>query len=100
LVPQLLLAQTKALPPAGTFAGTWLVTTDLYGLTVAQRLELSQAGGTLTGELDGDKLSGTISGRSVHFVAKGEKGEDSAEYTGTLAGDTITGQAVLTDDEE
>ncbi len=97
LVPQLLLAQTKALSPAGTIAGTWVVTTDLFGLAVAERLELANDGGTLAGELDGDKITGTVSGRSVHFVAKGDKSDDTAEYTGTLAGNTITGQAVMTD---
>ncbi|HEX4960216.1 MAG TPA: acetamidase/formamidase family protein [Thermoanaerobaculia bacterium] len=77
-------------------AADWLITTDLYGIPLHQRLVLTIADGKLTGELGGDKLEGTLSGKAIHFIAKGDSG-DSAEYTGTLDGDTISGQAVLVD---
>jgi amidase len=93
LAPSLLFAQNN-------IAGDWLVTTDVYGNALHQRLALTFDGGKLAGELDGDKLEGTVSGKAVHFIAKGNNPGDSAEYTGTLEGDTITGQAVFTDSDE
>jgi amidase len=93
LTPSLLCAQTN-------LAGDWLATTDYYGNPLHQRLVLSVEGGKLSGELDGDKLEGTVSGNAVHFVAKGDRPGDTAEYTGTRAGDTISGQAVLTDGDD
>jgi amidase len=95
LAPSLLFAQ-------GNIAGDWLVMTDLHGLQLPQRLELTTADGAagkLAGELGGDKLEGTLSGKAVHFIAKGESG-DTAEYTGTLDGDTMSGQAVLVDGDD
>ena len=93
LAPSLLFAQ-------GNPAGDWQVTTDIYGNPLHQRLVLTSDGGKLTGELAGDKLEGTVSGKAVHFVAKGDSPGDTAEYTGTLEGDTISGQAVLTDGDD
>jgi amidase len=87
LVPSLLFAQSRV-------ADDWLITTDLYGFPRPQRLMLTIDGSKLAGELDGDKLEGTLTGNAVHFIAKGDTG-DTAEYTGTLDGDAIAGQAVL-----
>jgi amidase len=96
LAPSLLLAQGNV----GNVVGDWLVSTDLHGLQLPQRLELTIADGKLTGELGGDKLEGTVSGKAVHFIAKEEGSSNTAEYTGTLDGDTISGQAVLFDGDD
>lgn len=102
VAPSLLSAQG---PVSGDPAGDWLVTTDLYGLPLPQRLVLTVAGSggsggsKLTGELDGDKLEGTLTGNAVHFVAKGDPA-DTAEYTGTWDGDAISGHAVLTNGDD
>lgn len=94
--PSLAFAQGNA----GSVAGDWLVTTDVYGNALHQRLALTLEGGKLAGELDGDKLEGTVSGKAVHFVVKGDNPGDSSDYTGTQDGDTITGKAVFTDEGE
>jgi hypothetical protein len=56
-------------------------------------------GGKLTGNLSGDKLEGKCSGSDIHFIAKDSDGSTS-EYTGTLSGDTMSGNAVLTDGQD
>jgi amidase len=94
LLPQLLVAETKPL------TGTWVMATDLFGLTLPQRLEIAIDGGKLTGELDGEKITGTVNGSAVHFVAKTERNENSADYTGTVAEDTITGQVRFVDTDD
>jgi len=55
--------------------------------------------GKFTGILSRDKLEGTVSASEVHFVAKDSDGS-TAEYTGTLSGDTISGTAVLIDGQD
>ncbi|HEY2739301.1 MAG TPA: acetamidase/formamidase family protein [Thermoanaerobaculia bacterium] len=91
----LLLISSQLFAQTG-ITGDWLATTDLHGLQLPQRLALTGDGNKLTGDLDGDKLEGTLTGHAIHFIAKGDSG-DTAEYTGTLDGDTISGQVVLTD---
>jgi len=95
----LLLASSQLFAQTG-IAGDWLVTTDLQGLQLPQRLGLTVEGSKLAGDLAGDKLEGTLSGNAVHFIARADNpggAGDTAEYTGTLDGDTLSGQAVLTD---
>ncbi len=74
--------------------GDWLVTTDIYGNPLHQKLILKMDGTKLTGSLGGDKLEGTITGSSIHFIARDENGSTS-EYTGTVSNDTLTGNALL-----
>jgi acetamidase/formamidase len=96
----LLLLSPLPAAAQSSLAGDWLVLTDLHGLQLPQRLSLTAEGSKLAGDLDGDKLEGTLTGNAVHFIAKADSpggAGDTAEYTGTLSGDTISGQAVLTD---
>lgn len=92
-----LLLSSSQLFAQSSLAGDWLVTTDLHGLQLPQRLVLTVEGNKLAGDLDGDKLEGTLTGGAVHFIAKPDSSGDTADYTGTLSGDAISGQAVLTD---
>jgi amidase len=80
-------------------SGRWIVTVDFHGTPIYVLLELKQDGSKLTGEVNGDKLEGTLEGNALHFVAKDERG-GSQEVRGSVQGDTITGTVVLTDADD
>lgn len=79
--------------PDSDLTGRWVVAADFYGTQMYFSLELKQQGEKLTGNLDGDKLEGTRSGNSIHFLAKDEQGgseECKAEFhEGTLSGSMV-----------
>lgn len=75
-------------------AGDWLVTTDIFGNPLNQKLTLTIEGNKLGGSLAREKLDGTLEGASIHFAAKDEEGHPS-QYTGTVSGDTMRGTALL-----
>ena len=79
-----------------SISGEWLVTQNLYGNPLYQRLRLTLQNGKLTGVFDGDKLEGTVNGNAIHFVSRDED-NDTSEFTGVLNGATITGKVVGTD---
>ena len=87
LVPALALGQQD-------LSGKWVVTTDIYGNPLAQKLTLKSEGGKLTGKFAGDDLEGTVQGKAIHFIAKDKDGNTS-DYTGTISGDTFSGNAVI-----
>ena len=80
----------------GSVSGEWLVTRDLYGNPLYQRMTLKLENGKLSGVFAGDKLEGTLSGNALHFVARDEE-NNTSEFTGVLNGATITGKVVETD---
>ena len=82
--------------PKPAVAGRWTATVDMFGTPAHVRLELVQQGDTLSGELDGDKLEGTVRGNAIQFLAK-NGGGGSGELKGTLDGGTITGTVVFVD---
>lgn len=83
---------------APDLSGHWVVKADLWGSSIFYRLQLKDDAGKLTGNFGGDKLEGTVTGNSVHFLAKDEEGgseecsatikpladSSSAELSGTL----------------
>jgi hypothetical protein len=69
-------AQGSAGMAGGSISGNWLVNADIFGTPIYFRLELRDAAGKLTGRFGGDKLEGTITGNSIHFVAKGDEGRE------------------------
>ena len=79
LLPPFLLAQ-----PA-TVTGRWFATADFYGTPINFPMELNQQGDKITGDFDGDKLEGTLTGNSLHFLAKDERG-GTEELTGDHPG--------------
>ena len=83
-------AQTPSL------SGRWIVTQDFFGTPRYMRLQLEQNGSKLTGELNGDKLEGTVSDSTIHFVARNEK-KDTFEVRGTFAQRILTGTMVATE---
>src|SRR5215469_12907220 len=81
---------------ADTINGEWLVTRDAYGNPLYHKMTLHLENGKLTGKFWGDKLEGTLSGSSLHFVARDEK-NNTAEFVGEIQGDKITGMVFETD---
>ncbi len=76
--------------------GRWIVTQDFFGTPRYMRLQLEQNGSKLTGELDGDKLEGSVSGSTIHFVARSEE-KDSSEVQGTFKQGILTATMVAVD---
>jgi hypothetical protein len=78
LVTRIAFAQNppNARAPQSTtsLTGRWIVNADFYGTPMYFSLELNQQDGKLTGNVDGDKLEGTVAGNSIHFVVKDERG--------------------------
>jgi acetamidase/formamidase len=89
LVPSCLSAQTR-------LDGTWLLTTEVFGNPLHQRLELVQKGEALSGKIATDDVVGTMQGGTLHFVSKQDDGGRN-EYTGRLNGETLSGTVVLVD---
>jgi amidase len=91
-----------ALPPgviaqnSGTMSGEWLITRDVYGNPLYQRMTLTVQNGKVSGLFDGDKLEGTLNGNALHFIARDED-NDTSEFTGVFNGTTITGKVVEND---
>jgi amidase len=80
-------------------SGRWTITADFYGTTIYFPLELKQAEGKLTGTFGGDKLEGTASGNSIHFVAKDDRGS-TEECQATVRGAAMSGSIVFTDADD
>ena len=90
----------KAAPPAGgAISGHWTVTSDFHGTPLYFKLELEQQGEKLTGNFDGDKLEGTVSGSAVQFLAKDDHG-GSEDVKATLRGGTLSGTVVFVNGDD
>jgi acetamidase/formamidase len=91
----------KAAPPAGggPLSGRWTVSSDFHGTPLYFKLELAQQGEKLTGNFDGDKLEGTISGANIHFLAKDDHG-GTEDAKGSVKGGTISGTMVFTNGDD
>jgi len=99
LLPQSSGAQDPQKPARASddaVIGRWLVNADLYGTVTYFTVELKSEGNKLTGNLNGDKLEGTLSGNAIHFVAKDEQG-GTEECQATIQDYTISGKLVFTD---
>ena len=77
----------------GPLSGRWIITADYLGTPLNVTLELTQQADKLTGNFEGDKLEGTVSGSSIHFLAKDEQG-GSEETTATVQGDSMSGTVI------
>ncbi len=58
----------------------WLLTTDMYGNPLYQHLVVEDTNGELTGNLDGDALTGNRSGTALRFDAGGSKYEATIDH--------------------
>jgi amidase len=99
LVPLLAIGNLRGQQPEtqnSRVSGRWIVTADSYGTPINLSLELKQEGGKLGGDLDGNKLEGTLSGDAIHFVARDGQG-DTQECQATVQGGTISGNLTFID---
>lgn len=71
---------------------SWLVTTDLWGNSSYQTLELDRNGNRLDGTFDGDKLEGKTAGDTLHFVVT-DSSHATYIFNGKRSGDKIIGTA-------
>ena len=91
LAPAVLSAQTGA-------AGDWLLTEDVYGIPLHQKLTVKVDGTALSGTLGRRTIAGTVSGSSIRFAIKNE--DESNEFEGTLSDDRMSGTLVHTSKDE
>jgi acetamidase/formamidase len=99
LLPPILLISALAVAQSPSLTGRWFAAADFYGTPLNFPLQLSQQENKLTGDFDGDKLEGTLSGSAIHFLAKDEHG-GSEELTGTVQAGAISGMIVFTDADD
>jgi len=92
-LPGFLLAQNP------TLSGRWIVSADFYGTPLTLSLQLNQQGDKLTGEFDGDRLEGTVSGGAIRFLAKDARG-NTAKCDATIASAILSGTIVFTDSDD
>lgn len=85
-----------ALMAAAAHAESWVVTTDLWGNPSYQLLTLDRADGQLSGDLDGDRLTGRASGNRFVFAATDSRGA-TYSFDARRAGDALSGEADFPD---
>jgi len=76
-----------------TLTGKWIVTSDYFGTPSLARLTLEQQGAKLTGNFNGDKLEGTVTGNEITFTSKDEDGGSDTLHgiwkNGAISGDIV-----------
>lgn len=82
------------------FAGTWDMTIDADGTTMRATMTIEQEGATFTGTLSMDEQTmqlrdGVIDGNEIRVIALMDQGGQTMEIeiTGTVEGDSATGEA-------
>lgn len=80
----------------GPLTGRWVITADYLGTPVTAGMELTQQRDKLSGNFQGDKLEGSVTGNSLHFLAKDDQG-GSEDVTATFQGDTMSGTVIWID---
>lgn len=90
-----LLAATGLASPA-LASETWIVRTDLWGNPAFSTLILDVADGRASGSLDGDKVTGTVSGRQRAFTTTDRQGRVSS-YVVRLRGAELVGTTDMPD---
>jgi hypothetical protein len=93
LIPALLLAQPAAV------TGRWFATADFFGTPTNFPMELNQQRDKLTGDFGGDKPEGILTGNSIHFLVKDERG-GTEELTGTVQAGAISGTIIFIDADD
>ncbi|PZO88646.1 MAG: acetamidase [Sphingomonas sanxanigenens] len=91
-----LLLYWVALMASAAHAESWVVTTDLWGNPSYQLLTLDRAGEQLSGDLDGDRLTGRASGNSFAFTVTDSRGA-TYSFDARRAGDAMSGEADFPD---
>jgi amidase len=78
-----------------TIAGDWLLTQDIYGNPLHQRLTLKVDGTVLSGTLGRRPVEGTVTGHAIRFTLRNADTID--EFNGTLSADGLEGTLVRTE---
>lgn len=86
---------TALLVAQGPFDGEWLLTEDVYGTSLHQKLTLHVEGTTLSGTLGRRTISGSVTGSTIRFTIR--DGDAVEEFTGAMSSDGLTGTLVSTD---
>lgn len=87
-------------PETTDLSGNWLITADLFGTTIYERMDLAQSGKNVTGKYTGDKItSGEAVDRTLHLLVTSDDGSTS-DVNARLEGATLTGTAVQTDPKD
>ncbi len=89
----------KPVKSAGPLTGRWVVNADFFGSPIYFGLLLDQQGEKLTGNFDGDKLEGSVTGGRIHFLAKDEHG-GTEEGNATVSDCTMTGGVIFMDSSD
>jgi len=89
-------AQDVARPSNAGVSGRWIVNADFYGTPLFYQMHLKEEAGKIVGDFGGDKLEGTVTGNTIHFVAKDRQG-GTEECTATVKDGTMSGTIVFTD---
>jgi acetamidase/formamidase len=76
-------------------SGEWLITRELFGNTIYQRLTFKIENGKVTGAFaSGKKIEGTLQGNALHFIARDEF--STIECTGIVSNGKLSGKFVET----
>jgi amidase len=87
-------------PETTDLSGNWLITADLFGTLIYERMDLAQSGKNVTGKYTGDKItSGEAVDRTLHLLVTSDDGSTS-DVNARLEGATLTGTAVQTDPKD
>jgi amidase len=78
-----------------TVAGDWLLTQDVYGNPLHQRLTLKVDGTAVSGTLGRRPIAGTVTGSAIRLTVKNQDSAD--EFNGTLSADSMTGTLIHTE---
>ena len=89
----LLSLRASADPPPSSPApltGHWVISTPVFGVVSYYKMSLVQSGSAITGDMDGDTLTGTLAGSSLVFHAVDPKG-GGEDATATLDHGVLSG---------
>jgi amidase len=91
LTPTVVAAQTP-------IAGDWLLTQDIFGNPLHQRMALKLDGSQLSGTIGPRPLDGTLMGNTIRFSLRSDETDD--EFTGNVSADGMSGTLVRTEKGE
>lgn len=76
--------------------GQWILAIDRWGNREYSSLNLTRSGRTISGDWDGDALSGEVDGGRIAFTVTGKAGA-TYKFSGRVAGSVLTGEADIPD---
>jgi len=82
----------SAFPFGALAADQWILTTDLWGNTAQQTLNLDVKGARVSGTLGGDPITGRLEGAQLQFTATDSDGQPH-HYDGRIEGNHMQGRS-------